>query len=144
VVDRPDIALTLGGFYGYSDVAYMNSRLTGLYADFTPVDDYSSDEMYLQQGLRWNITDTVTFTEKAEFVQLLKDTEYYFWLVDLGFEFKLATHLSLTASYTMQYDYFSFTEAVQTYLDERRAEGKSAGEMHELDTTLAVGIQVTF
>jgi hypothetical protein len=145
-VDRPDIALTLGFFYGYSDVAYMNSKLTGVpkYADFTPVDDYSSDDVYLQQALRWNITDIITFTEQAEFVQLLKDTEYYFWTVDLGLEFKMAKHLSLTASYTMEYDYSSFTDAVQNYLDERRVSGKPTGEMHELDTALSVGIKVSF
>ncbi|MCI5159803.1 MAG: DUF481 domain-containing protein, partial [Candidatus Electrothrix sp. AUS1_2] len=146
VVDSPNTTLSLGGFYGYLDVAYMNSTLTEIpkYADFTPVDDYSSDDIYLKLALRWNITDTITFTEQADFVQMLKDTEYYFWLVDLGFEFKIAKNFSLTTSYTMEYDHSMFTEAVQNYFDERRAVGKPAGNMEDLDTSISVGIKISF
>ncbi len=146
VVDRPNIALTAGVFYGYSDVTYKNSILTGkaMYADFTPVDDYASDNIYFKHALRWNITDTITFTNEADYVQLLKDSNYYFWLVKTGLEFKLSQHMSFTASYTMDYDKNRFVEAVQNYFDARRAAGQPAGDMEELDTTLAVGIKINF
>ncbi|MCI5226930.1 MAG: DUF481 domain-containing protein [Candidatus Electrothrix sp. AX2] len=146
VVDRPNIFFRLGAFYGYSDVTYMNSKLTGIpnYTDFTPIDDYTSDDIFLMQKFRWNITDTITFTENAEYTQLLKDTEYYFWTVDFGLEFKLAKHLSFVTTYEMDYEYSDFTEAVQNYFDKNKALGRPAGEMYELDTTLSVGIKVTF
>ena len=146
VIEKPNISLWIGGFYGYSDVAYKNSTMTGLpkYADFTPVDDYSSDIFYLKQILHWNISDTVTFKEQLDFVQMFEDTEYYYWTLDLGLEFKLTKHLSFTTSYTMDYDYSPFTEAVENYFDERRLVGQPAGEMYELDTTLAAGIKISF
>ena len=146
VIDRQNISLRIVGSYGWADMAYMNSVLTerSMYADFTPVDDYSSDNIYLKQILHLDITDVLTFTEQAELTRLLKDTEYYYWLVDLAFEFEMSKHFSLTASYTMEYDYNSFTEAVQNYLDERRAAGKQAGDMHKIDTSFTVGIKVSF
>ncbi|MCI5183361.1 MAG: DUF481 domain-containing protein [Candidatus Electrothrix sp. AW1] len=146
VIDRQDISLRIIGSYGWADMEYMNSVLTErpIYADFTPVDDYSSDNIYLKQILRLNITDAFTFTEQAELTQLLKDTDYYFWLVDFAFDFEMSKHLSLTASYTIEYDYNGFTEAAQNYLDEQRAMGKPVGEMHEIDTSFTVGIKVSF
>ncbi|CAK8714660.1 hypothetical protein GKODMF_06245 [Candidatus Electrothrix gigas] len=146
VIERPDFSLWIGGFYGYTDEAYKNSTITDKpkYADFTSVDDYSSDNFYLKQNLRWNISDTVTFKEQLDFVQTLKESDYYFWTLDLELDFKLTKYMSFNISYTMDYDYSSFTEAVENYFDERRLAGKPAGEMYEMDTTLAAGIKISF
>lgn len=146
LIDQSNFLMTLGGFYSYSDVAYMNSKLTGMkkYNDFNPINNYSSDQIYLKQSLSWNITDTVTFTENAEYTQILKDTEYYFWLLKFGLDVKLTQNISFTASYTMDYEYNSFIEGVQNYLNKRRAVGEPTGNMEELDTTVSVGVKISF
>jgi len=155
-VDSPALSLTCSLSYGHISMSYMNDTVIEdmLFRtllnpeagepDFTPVDDYDTDDIYLTQNLRWNITDTVTFTEDAEYAQFLKDTDYFFWRLKMGLEFGLTEHISFTTSYQMSYQYTNFTEAVQDYLDEQKALGKSAGELDEMDTSLAVGLTVSF
>lgn len=146
IISRPGLALGMGVSYAYLDTEYMNDSITGtpLYVDFPPVDDYNSGSLFFIQMFRWDLTDTIAFTENATHLQDLENTDYYNWNINLALEFGLTKHLSVVTSYTVDYDYNSFVEAVQQYLDERRAVGKPAGNMEELDTTVAVGIKINF
>ncbi|MDM8517361.1 DUF481 domain-containing protein [Desulfobacterales bacterium HSG16] len=146
LIDRPDLIVNMGAFYGYTDTEYMNDKITGkpMYRDFKPVEDYSSDDVYFSQMLRWKITDTVTFTENAMYAMFLKDTEYYHWTVNLALNCKLTKHISFVTSYALNYDNNSFIDAVQKYLDARKAAGLKAGELEKMDTVLAFGLKFSF
>jgi len=146
MIDRPKIVLQMGGFYGPTQTEYMNGEITKLkkYSDFTSVEGYDSDMIYVNQRLRWKITDLVTFKENLEYSQFLKDTEYNSWKLKLAFQFKLSKHISMVTSYALAYDINTFTDATQSYFDQRRAAGLPSGEFENLDTNLAFGVQFTF
>jgi len=146
VLDFPSLMIKMGGYYGFSDTEFMNDKITGMrkYADFQPVDDYDSDALYFGQMLKWKISKTVTFSENADYMLLLKDTEYYSWMLKLALNFRLTKHSSFFASYIINYDNNPFVEAVQDYLDGRRAAGDNVGDMETTDTVLAVGVKFSF
>ncbi len=146
MIDRPNLVLQMGGFYGPTQTEYMNDEITNLrmYSDFTSVEGYESDIIYVNQRLRWTITDLVTFNEDLEVLQFLKDTEYYNWKLKLGLKFKLSKHISMVTSYAFAYDINTFTDATQSYFDQRRAAGLPSGEFENLDTTLAFAVQFTY
>lgn len=147
LLQRPNLYIGIGGSYAYLDTAYMNDQINlfiPMYADFTPVDDYDTGGLYFFQRLQWNITDKIVFTENTTYLQDLDNTDYYNLNVQLALEFSLTEHLSVVSSYTVDYDYNSFVESVQNYLDKRAAAGETAGELDETNSTVNFSIKITF
>lgn len=146
ILDSPKFDLTLGTFYADSKIAFMSNEIQKkkIYADFPTVDDYESDSVDFHQRLHWKITDTISFSEGANYVKFLEDSKYYFWKLNFGLNFKLSKNFSFVTSYTIYYDYNKFVESVQDYLDQLRASGKSAGNMETTDTELSIGIKFQF
>lgn len=146
LINRPNLFLAIGGFYGYSETAYWNDKVTDIakYADFESVDDYTSGELYFKQKLEWNITDTITFTENGDYSYILENSDHHHWMVKFALEFEITKHFSFVSSYTINEEVNDFTEHVQDYFDERRASGLPAGEMENIDTTVSVGIKINF
>lgn len=146
IIDSPKLDLMMGGFYGYTETSYLNENMQEIkkYSDFPSQDDYDSDSLYFSQKLNWDVTDTISFSERVDYMLFLDDTEYYFAKLKLSISFKLTKSLSFITSYSVNYDNNTFVEAVQDYLSARQASGKSAGEMETTDTSLAVGIKFEF
>ncbi|MCI5148183.1 MAG: DUF481 domain-containing protein [Candidatus Electrothrix sp. MAN1_4] len=147
LLQRPNLYIGIGGSYAYLDTAYMNEQINPfipMYEDFTPVDDYDSEGLYFLQMLSWNITDKIVFTENTTYLQDLDNTDYYNLNVHLALEFALTDHLSVVSSYTVDYDYNSFVESVQNYLDKRTARGETAGELDDTNSTVNFSIKITF
>ena len=140
LIERPNLILNAGGFYAYLETEYWNDEITMFYPDFEPVGDYNADDLYVTQMLQWNITDKIVFTENAQYVPSLEDTDYYQWKVDLALKFNLTKHFAFFTSYSINYDNNTFVEAVQNYLDQ----SAYGGEMDTTDTVLAVGINFSF
>jgi hypothetical protein len=146
IIDQPGLILNAGVFYGNSNTSYMNKTITKVrkYQDFIPVEDYDSGEFFLSQTLRWKLSDNINFEEKANYIQLLEDTEYSYGNLTLGLEFKINKNISVVASYDIEYDYNPFINAAQEYLNQRRIAGLSSGDMDKIDTSLSLGFRIKF
>lgn len=146
IVDMPKLDIMVGGFYSYTDTSYLNENIQEIkkYAKFPSQEDYRSDALYFSQKLRWKITDKISFSERADYMMFLDDTEYYFWKLDLSLNFKLTKSVSFFSSYSVNYDNNSFVESVQDYLAAVEASGTGAGKMETTDTSLNIGIRFEF
>jgi len=140
LIERQHLVLNVGGFYSYLETEYWNDEMLIFYPDFEPIEDYTSDYLYFTQMLQWNITDTITFTENATYMQDIDDTDYYNWKVEAVLKFNLTKHFAFFTSYSISYDNNTFVEAVQNYIDENAY----SGEMETTDTVLAAGINFSF
>lgn len=146
VIDTPKYNLMVGGFYSFVDTSYQNGNIWSVaqYKDFPAVDDYTSDAIYMSERFEWNITDTLSFTQSTDYMQLLKNSDYSFFKLRGAMNYKLSQRTSFFTAYTVNYDNNPFVESVQDYLEVREASGKFAGTMETVDTILEVGIKFEF
>ncbi|MCP4104160.1 MAG: DUF481 domain-containing protein [Desulfobacteraceae bacterium] len=142
-VDSPKLRIALGAAYGYVESAYMNDKIPKAYT-CSPVDDYDSDMLFGNLNLNWDITEKISLSEKARYQLFLKDTDYYNWKSDTSLNFKVTENISFTATYGMSYDYNSFVDQVQRCIDAVKERGQPAGKIEEMDTTLSLGVTLTF
>lgn len=143
-IATPKFLLNLEMGYGQTDTSYMNESVPVVYNTFQPVDDYDSDNVFLGMKLYWSMTDKITFSEEARYTLQLEETDYYYWEATTKLDFKLSDHISFYTEYEIIFDNNSFVESVQDYLDARRRVGDPAGEMDDTNTTLSVGIKLSF
>ncbi|MFK5969710.1 MAG: DUF481 domain-containing protein [Candidatus Marithrix sp.] len=146
-VDSPNLDVMLGLFYAETSTTFMNSEMqsTPKYKNFPSVEDYDSNAIRLSQRLSWKMTPTVTLVGTGDYMIFLEDTDYYFWKLKTGLNFKFSKNVSFVVSYLINYDYNPFIEAVQTYLDNRRAIlPANTGNVYRRDTTLSFGFKVIF
>ncbi|QTA87811.1 DUF481 domain-containing protein [Desulfonema magnum] len=145
VVDSPNLNVWMSASYGFSDMEYMNENIQkGKYADFPSVEDYDYNTLYFLQKLHWDITETISFSENANYVFDLDNSDYYNWKLGLSLNFKLTKAISFLTSYTIRYENNAFNNAVQDYLDEKRQTERGIGDMEKKDTSLSFGIKVSF
>jgi hypothetical protein len=146
VIDSRKLDLTLGGFYGKTKTSFMNTEITrrSWYRAFEGVSDYNSDILYFAQQLSWNVNKNINFSETANYMMFLEDTEYRLLKLEFDLDFKLTKSVSFVTSYNLNYDYNPFTKAVQDFFDERKAAGKKAGQIKTTDTAISIGVRIRF
>ena len=146
-IDSPNLDVMLGLFYAETSTTFMNSEMqsTPKYKNFPSVEDYDSNAIRLSQRLSWKMTPTVTLVGTGDYMMFLENTDYYFWKLKTGLNFKFSKNVSFVVSYLINYDYNPFIEAVQSYLDNRRAIlPANTGSVYRRDTTLSFGFKVIF
>ena len=145
-IDSRKLDLTLGGFYGRTKTAFLNTEITrrSRYKAFEGVDDYKSDILYLAQQLNWKINKNVNFSETANYMIFLENTDYRLLKLELDLDFKLTKSVSFVTSYNLNYDYNPFTEAVQDFFAERKAAGKKDAQIKTTDTAISIGVRIRF
>ncbi|MCI5132093.1 MAG: DUF481 domain-containing protein [Candidatus Electrothrix sp. EH2] len=143
-LDTPQLNFSIFAAYGYMETAYMNNTIIKGYSTFQPVPDYDTDAAYFNLQFRWGISEMITFSETANCLVSLEDSEYYTWKATSKLDFKLSENISFFTQYVVDFDNNAFVEGVQDYLDAGRALGLPAGEMDDTDTTLSAGITLRF
>lgn len=146
-VNTPQYGLILSGFYGYeSKTSYMSYKIRekNQYKTFPDVPEYTSDTGYLSQQFEWNITDVITFSQRLDYMKFLEDSDFYAMKLNFKLDFKFSKNTSFFVSYRYDYDNNTFVEAVQDYIGKRLEAGKSAGDMETTDTSIDMGIKLSF
>ncbi len=146
----PNFNLDFGLNYGRENTEFDVSGIQGIkaYSNFPPVDDLKTDGVFLMQSLKWQITTELTFTQGFNFMQYIKESDYYHWSGQARLNFKLTETLSVYASYRIAYEQSPLVDAVDSYLKTPAEQGGPAqdtgGEIENLDDRIMTGIQLTF
>ena len=145
-MDEQKINLEASILYGYADMSFMNSAIQSVpkYSTFSSVEDYKTSFLSIYPTFRWQMTDMTGLSISGNYIQFLKDTDYFLWNIDLRLDFKLTENTSFYTSYTINHEETPFIMSLKDYLNGLRAKGRPAGEMKTEDTTLAVGIKFSF
>lgn len=146
-IDSPNLDVVLGAFYAETSTSFMNDQIqsTPKYKTFPSVEDYDSNAIRLGQRLSWKVTPTVTLVGSGDTMIFLENTDYYYWKTKAALNFKFSKNFSFVVSYLISYDYNPFIDALQSYLDERRAtKPETTGDIYRRDTTLSFGFKMTF
>jgi hypothetical protein len=136
----PSLSADTGLYYGRSNESYMNNALKKIGIISKDLDDYKSNSVFFTQDMRWSITDNISFSDSIFSGYMLKkdadydDSKYYFAEIKFSLALKLTKFVSVTTSYSINYDDNRLFEAKQTAL----------GSIHRKDTSLYSGITLTF
>ncbi|CAK8715820.1 hypothetical protein GCAAIG_05225 [Candidatus Electronema halotolerans] len=144
VLDTPQFNLSLTAAYGYMDSSYQNDRITAVYSDFQPVDDYDSGVLNFNVDFRWMITDKITFSESATYLHDIDNTDYYWLNSTSKLDFKITDNLSFFTEYNCIAYQSPLIEQAQDFLDAKRAQGIAAGDMETVTSKISAGITVSF
>lgn len=132
-LSSPAYTLKAGLLCGYAQESYMNDELLkdGLITSDETIPDYNTGLLFFIQRFTWSLSKNMTFSEKLNYRQYLKDTEYRHWTLNLDLNYSLTDNISVFSAYEIDYD-------------SNQSDDLKGSSADDEDADLSVGIRISF